>query len=63
MITSTKFNKGDVVTGEGWDFTCVIDHVNAELFPEDPIAFFVGGGFWRTSRIRLAEVSGDVGSA
>jgi len=29
----------------------IIESVNSKEFPDDPVAFFVGGGFWRTSRL------------
>lgn len=53
------FQPGDVVTHLSGRWLegdrQVIDHVNSELFPDDPVAFFLGGGFWRTSRLVLVE--------
>lgn len=42
----------------GWDDMeyPVIESINDTDYPEDPVAFFVGGGFWRTSRLRKAVV-------
>lgn len=53
----TEIKAGDVVDHiEGWeeldqeDFP-VVERVDSVTFPDDPVAFFVGGGFWRTSRL------------
>ena len=47
---------GDMVIVPGTENTVVeIDNVNSELFPDDPVAFFVLGGFWRTSRLRKSD--------
>ena len=53
----TTIKVGDKVThvNEDWEPPAEIESVNAEDFPEDPVAFFVGGGFWRTSRLKKAE--------
>lgn len=51
-----QFKPGDIVTQKSGRWIegdkRVIDHVNSELFPDDPFAFFVGGGFWRVSHLR-----------
>lgn len=43
---------------EGWELPSaddypVVERVDSENFPEDPVAYFVGGGFWRTSRLKV----------
>jgi len=51
-----KFEPGDRVTCDSWEgTTCIIDRIDEVNFPEDPIAFFVEGGFWRTSRLSLTN--------
>lgn len=45
---------GDMVThvDKGfWPEPCRVERVDSETFPEDPVAFFCEGGFWRTSRL------------
>jgi len=55
------FRPGDVVDHiDGWEGVGrhelpVIERVNSTEFPDDPVAFFVGGGFWRTSRLVVVE--------
>lgn len=39
-----------------WDVYPVVERVDSVTFPEDPVAFFVGGGFWRTSRLVKVKV-------
>jgi hypothetical protein len=60
----TKFKAGDVVTRPDWgldvngrQFVAVIEQVDDKLFRDDPVAFFVGGGFWRTSRLLHADAT------
>jgi hypothetical protein len=54
-----KFRPGDVVDHiNGWEGVSatdlpVIERIDDKTFPDDPVAFFVGGGFWRTSRLRV----------
>lgn len=51
----TNIQAGDKVNHvyHPWDAPCVVERVEgAPVFADDPIAFFVGGGFWRTSRLR-----------
>lgn len=46
---------GDTVTHVTDDWTeplPVIERINDYDFPDDPVAFFVAGGFFRTSRLR-----------
>ena len=38
-----------------WDEYPVVESIDSEHFPDDPVAFFVGGGFWRTSRLVKVE--------
>lgn len=55
-VRREEFRAGDVVTHRYDDWggdTCVIETVDGVTFPKDPVAFFVGGGFWRTSRLKL----------
>jgi hypothetical protein len=55
-----RINAGDTVThieGKWGSDTAVVENVNSEQFSDDPVAFFVGGGFWRTSRLRVVDAS------
>lgn len=37
-----------------WEEYPIVNRIDSENFPEDPVAFFVDGGFWRTSRLKVA---------
>lgn len=50
---------GDVVAQASWGTdTQIVDRINSTDFPDDPIAFFVGGGFCRTSRLHKVDQNG-----
>lgn len=49
---------GDCVTADSWDGdTAVIEKITdySPVLIYGPIAFFVGGGFWRVSQLRKVE--------
>lgn len=48
------FQIGDIVThksGKWGSNTKIVSRVDSGKFPEDPICFFVNGGFWRSSQL------------
>lgn len=54
--SAKQLQPGDEVTHmhNNWDQTQEVESVDSQHFPEDPIVFFVGGGFWRSSRLMKA---------
>jgi len=54
-----KIKPGDTVDHiEGWNLKSYEDYPVVERVDndnEDPVAYFVGGGFWRTSRLRVRD--------
>lgn len=60
----TTLLPGDRVTNINgqWITSQIIERINATDFPLDPIAFFINGGFWRTSRLVKVQPSQGGGS-
>ena len=54
-----SLNPEDLVTHihDTWDEPQIVAHVDAVTFPEDPVVFFVAGGFWRASRLKQVGTS------
>jgi hypothetical protein len=46
---------GDWVTADCWDGPQQVERIDLPPVQPEPIAFLVGGGFWRVSKLRKVE--------
>ena len=58
------FFPGDIVAHRGEDWTCTVERVEMQESYRDGkelIVFFVEGGFWRASQLRLVSRPSNIG--